>query len=209
MSQQDFADMLQTSKQVISRYELGHTTPKIGVAARWCKILNINLDNMLNDTKGVYDTSDDHILPFPAPNITEDVVTFPVIGTVAAGYDEIAMEDWSGDTVEIPTAYLHGRPRTDYFVLSVHGDSMYPMYLDGDKVLVLKTDTLDRSGQVGIIMYNGDEATLKKIEYVEGEDWLRMVPLNPLYPPRTIEGADLERCRVIGIPKLLIREIEL
>ena len=56
LSQQAFADILKTSKQVISRYELGQTTPKISVAANWCKILGIDLNNMLNDEKGVYDT---------------------------------------------------------------------------------------------------------------------------------------------------------
>ena len=49
---------------------------------------------------------------------------------------------------------------------------------------------------------------MKKVEYVTGEDWMKFLPLNPLYPPRTIEGADLEQCRVIGIPKVLIRDIK-
>ena len=55
LSQEAFAVILNTSKQVISRYERGETTPKIGVAAEWCKILGVNLDNMLNDNRGIYD----------------------------------------------------------------------------------------------------------------------------------------------------------
>lgn len=143
-----------------------------------------------------------------SPDITEDVVTFPVIGEIAAGYDEIAVEDWSGDTVDIPTSYLKGRKKEDFFVLSVHGDSMYPMYLNGDKVLILKQNTLDHSGDVGAILYEGECATLKKVEYVQGEDWLRLVPINPEYQPKLIEGPDLELCRVIGVPRLLVREID-
>lgn len=145
---------------------------------------------------------------FPAPKTTDDVVTFPVIGEVAAGYNEIAMEDWTGDTIEIPASYLHGRPQTDFFVLTVHGDSMYPLYISGDKVLVQKADTLNSSGDIGVLLYDGDNSTIKKIEYKDGEDWLRMVPLNPNYPPKTIQGVDLERCRVIGIPRLIVREIK-
>lgn len=143
-----------------------------------------------------------------SPEITEDVITFPVIGEIAAGYDEIAVEDWSGDTVDIPTSYLKGRKKEDFFVLSVHGDSMYPMYLNGDKVLILKQNTLDHSGDVGAILYEGECATLKKVEYVQGEDWLRLVPINPEYQPKLIEGPDLELCRVIGVPRLLVREID-
>lgn len=142
-----------------------------------------------------------------SPEISTDTVTFPVIGSIAAGYDELAVEDWSGETVEIPISYLNGRQKEEFFVLSVHGDSMYPLYMDGDKVLVLKQSTLDRSGDIGAILYDGESATLKKVEYVTGEDWMRLVPINPEFKPHEIHGADLEECRVLGVPRLLIREI--
>lgn len=200
LSQSEFANMLGTSKQVISRYELGQTTPKISVVAEWCGTLGVNLDNLINDNKSIYD--------FPSPQITDDVVTFPVIGEVAAGYEHIALEDWSGETVEIPRQYLHGRPQSDYVVLSVKGDSMYPLYIEGDKVMVLKQSTMNRSGEIGLIRYGGENATLKKVEYVKGEDWMKLLPLNPAYPPKLIEGVDLEQCEVLGIPRLLIREID-
>lgn len=142
-----------------------------------------------------------------SPNITEETTTFPVIGEVAAGYEHIALEDWSGETVEIPNTFLRGRNKDEFFVLKVKGDSMYPQYQEGDFVLILKQTTLDRSGDIGTIVYDGECATLKKIEFVPGEDWLEMIPLNPEYKPKRIEGPDLENCKILGIPKLLIREI--
>ena len=143
-----------------------------------------------------------------APEVTEDTVIFPVIGEIAAGYDYPAYEDWSGETVEIPKSYLHGRSRDEFFVLSVKGDSMYPQYMDGDKVLILKQSTMNRSGEIGAIIYDGEMATLKKIEYVDGEDWVKLIPINPEYTPKTIRNEDLEQCHVLGIPRLLVREIE-
>ena len=143
-----------------------------------------------------------------SPDISEDFVTFPVIGEVAAGYDHIAMEDWTGDTVNIPQSFLKGRSKEEFFVLRITGDSMYPAFQNGDKVLVLRQSTLNHSGQVGVVIYNGDTGTIKRIEYVLGEDWMKLIPINPNYPPVRIEGAALQDCRVIGIPKLLIREIE-
>lgn len=145
---------------------------------------------------------------FISPNISENIVTFPVVGNIAAGYEELAVEDWSGDTIDIPRSYLNGRNKDDFFVLSVKGDSMYPIYHDGDKVLVLKQTTLDRSGDIGAIIYDDECATLKKIEFINGEDWIRLIPLNPLYKPKEINGENLEHCRVIGIPKLLVRQIK-
>lgn len=155
-----------------------------------------------------WESSSPDTLSFPAPRVTEDTVTFPVIGEVAAGYEHIAAENWDGDTIEIPAQYLHGRDASEFFVLTVNGDSMYPLFIPGDKVLVLRQATLNKSGDIGVVRYDGDAATLKKVEYVMGEDWMRLVPLNPNYPPRTIQGADLEACSVLGIPRLVLRELE-
>ena len=208
LSQQEFADMLGTSKQVVSRYELGQTTPKIGVAARWCELLGVNLDNMLNNNRDIYDDTQPINLPhgMESPTVTEDYVTFPVIGDLAAGFDHIMCEDWTGDKIDIPVSYLHGRPISDYFCLKVKGDSMYPLYMDGDRVLVLQAPTLQHSGDIGVVRYDGEMATLKKVEYADGEDWVRLVAINPNYPPHMITGCDLEQCSILGIPKLTLRE---
>lgn len=144
-------------------------------------------------------------LKLDSPTIIDNNVSFPVIGELAAGYEHIAMEDWSGDTVEIPESYLRGRRKEDFLVLSVKGDSMYPHYHDGDKVLILKQDCINESGDIAAVIYDGEYATLKKVEYKK--DAVRLVPLNPEYKPREISGADLEQFKIIGIPRLLVRDI--
>lgn len=150
-------------------------------------------------------TEPPHSMVSPTP--TEDVAVFPVIGEIACGFDHLALEEVdTTDTVEIPTSLLKGHPASDFFVLRVCGDSMYPLYMDGDRVLIVKTPSLERSGEIGAVVYE-DYATLKKIEYAEGENWMRLIPVNPLYQPKTITGADLEQCKILGVPKLLIREL--
>lgn len=145
-------------------------------------------------------------LKLDSPTIIDNNVSFPVIGELAAGYEHIAMEDWSGETIEIPESYLKGRKREDYLVLSVKGDSMYPHYQDGDKVLILKQDYVNESGDIAAVIYDSEFATLKKIEYKK--DTVRLLPLNPEYKPREITGSDLEQFKIIGIPRLLVREID-
>ena len=140
------------------------------------------------------------------PMLTDDVVEMPVIGDLAAGYDHIACENWTGDTVLIPAAYLKGRKREDFIVLSVNGDSMYPLYQHGDKVLILKQECVSRSGAVGAVIYRDEFSTLKRVEY--GEGWMKLLPINPMYAPVTITGEDLQHVSVIGVPKLLIRDID-
>jgi SOS-response transcriptional repressor LexA len=141
------------------------------------------------------------------PSVSEENVLFPVIGDVKAGYERYSFEEWE-EQIEIPLSWLHGRPQEDYFVLRVLGDSMKPNYLDGDYMLVLRQTTMDHSGQIGVVIYNDNIGTLKRIEYENGQNWMRLVPLNPEYETITISGEDLEHCRVLGIPKKLIRNIE-
>ena len=195
---------IKLGKNDLSQYVNGKVEPGQEKLYILAEALNVNEAWLMG-----YDVpmQDDNSTNLKSPEIATDTVTFPVIGEIAAGYDHFAVEDWSGETIEIPTYYLKGRKQEDYFVLSVKGDSMYPLYMDGDKVLILKQSTLNYSGEIGAIIYD-DCATLKKVEYVKGEDWLKMIPVNPQYPPKRIEGVDLESCKVIGIPKLLIREID-
>lgn len=50
LSQDQLADALSTTKQVISNYELGKRTPKIDVAAKYAKILNVPVEHLTNDS---------------------------------------------------------------------------------------------------------------------------------------------------------------
>lgn len=206
IKQAELARITGIDKSSISLYISGKYSPKgdklyklalaLGVSAAWLSGFNAPMiDNPVN--------LENKLTP---PTVTDDVVTFPVVGDIAAGFDQIAVEDWSGETVDIPLSYLRGRKKDEFFVLNVKGDSMYPLYHEGDKVLILKQSTLNRSGDIGAVMYEGECATLKKVEYVMGEDWMRLIPLNPNYKPVEIKGVDLERCCVLGIPFVLIRE---
>ena len=134
------------------------------------------------------------------------IVYFPVIGSIAAGYDNLATEEYTGEQTPIPISLLRGRDPSEYFVLAVKGDSMYPQFLNGDKVLVQRTTSVD-SGSIAVIMYNGDEATLKKVVYVYGEDWMDLMPANPEYKAKRIEGRDLDLCRVLGKVVMLLRDV--
>lgn len=206
LTQEELANYANTTKQTIHKYETGIIT---NIPANKIKAISEKLGTTPAYLMGwETETNADNHINLPSPSITEDYTTFPVIGEVAAGYDHIAMEDWEGDTINIPNEYLKGRSKNEFFVLKVKGDSMYPTYQDGDRVLILKQSTLNYSGQVGVILYDDEYASLKKVEFKMGEDWLRMVPINPTHPIKRVEGEALEHCRILGIPKILIREVD-
>lgn len=51
MSLSEFANLLGTSKQVISRYERGENTPKITTVAHYAEVLNVSLSYLMNDNE--------------------------------------------------------------------------------------------------------------------------------------------------------------
>lgn len=160
-----------------------------------------------------FGVSVDYLLGRDAPTPTLDnaytpdaIVPFPVIGTIKAGYDGTVEELSTGDLISIPIEMLCGRPASDYFVLQVRGNSMYPKILDGDRVLVLRTDSVD-SGTTAIVLYNGDEATIKKVVYSIGENWVDLVPNNPEYDTKRIFANEFDQFRILGKAVKLIRDI--
>ncbi len=198
MSQQELAEKVGfKTASAVNKIELGLRDINQTKIRAFAKALKTTPSYLLGDEENI---------KLHEPEITENVIEFPVIGDVAAGFEKIATEDWDGDKVHIPVSYLKGRKREEYFVLQIKGDSMYPMFISGDKVLILKQNALDNNGQVAVVLYNDECGTIKKIEYKN--DSVHLVPINPLYQPEIISGADLESFRILGIPKLLIREIE-
>lgn len=194
MTQDELAQMVGTNRQNICRYELGvvKDIPHERVDAI-AKALRVTPAYLMG-----YDVT-----------VTDDVIQLPIIGDVAAGFDHLMAQSWEGETVEIPRSYLRGRPAADYFALRVDGTSMEPDYQDGDIVIVLRQATLNRSGDIGVIRYEGDKATLKKVEFVYGEDWMMLIPLNTNgHSPQLIKDAALEECSVLGIPRMVIREVK-
>lgn len=185
------------AKSSIQRYVSG-TTKKIPIDAVQAisKAVGVSAEYVLG-----WEDSNRYI----SPTITDDVVLFPVIGEIAAGYDEIAVENWNGAVVEVPAAYLKGRDKKDFFVLEVRGNSMYPLYQEKDIVLILKQNYIDHNGDVGAVIYDGECATLKRIDV--SDDMVRLSPINPEYQPKELRGADLEMYHILGVPRMLIREI--
>lgn len=54
-SQSDLARRLNTSKQVISRYENEQTTPKITVGVQYAKMLGVPINVLLDDEKDLFE----------------------------------------------------------------------------------------------------------------------------------------------------------
>lgn len=113
MSQQELAERVGfKTASAVNKIELGLRNISQSKVSAFAKALNTTTSYLIDgEGEGHKSTLSFNLV---SPNITDDVVTFPVIGSIAAGYNEIAVEDWSGETIDVPRSYLRGRDKSDF-----------------------------------------------------------------------------------------------
>lgn len=129
------------------------------------------------------------------------IVEIPLLGTVKAGYDFLAQENWVG-TIEVDKKLAEGN---ELFALKVKGDSMYPIFIEDDIVIVKKQNDFE-AGDIVVAIINGDEATIKKGKKTDNSILLQ--PFNSNYEPLIFTNEEIKTIPVtiIGIVKQLKRE---
>lgn len=117
-----------------------------------------------------------------------------VYGTIPAGIPMECIEDII-DTEEISADMLKGGKQ--YFGLKIKGNSMYPDYLDGDTIILEKTDDCE-SGDECCVMVNGSDGTFKKV--IKNENGIILQPLNSEYQPMFYTNEQIKSLpvRIIG-----------
>ena len=142
--------------------------------------------------------SNDNLNPLPKENI----YMRPLFNSVAAGFGAVAE-----NTIVsyIPTYIKNPIEQEQYIWISVQGDSMSPLIDDGCDILIKKQESVD-SGQIGVVLIDDEDAVVKKINY--GKNWIELVSINPYYPPRRFEGANMQRVRVVGLVKKVSKELQ-
>lgn len=120
----------------------------------------------------------------------------PVLGVVRAGLPVEAVENII-DYEEISEEMAR---QGDFFALQIKGDSMEPKISDGDVVIVRKQPDVE-SGEIAIVLVNGDEATIKKVQKFTGG--INLVPSNPAYDVKTFDNQKIESLPVKIIGKVV------
>ncbi|MFI5706920.1 transcriptional repressor LexA [Kribbella sp. NPDC051620] len=130
-----------------------------------------------------------------APTATDDSVSVPVVGDIAAGTPISAIEHLD-DSLMLPRE-LTGRGTI--FALRVRGDSMIDAAIcDGDMV-VIRQQSEAHSGQIVAAMID-EEATVKVYRRRNGHVYLE--PRNPAY-----EVIDGDNATILGIVVSVLRSV--
>lgn len=186
MSLQDFANLIGTSRSYIHMLEKNvnpSTNKPINPSIETLKLLanamNMDLDfllKQLDSEQQIYLNEEEYKKQFEKTDILGNpVAPVPLLGAVKAGYNYLAQENWIG-TVDVETS-LVGDGK-DYFALKVKGDSMAPVFIEGDIVIIKKQNDCENN-EFAVVIINGDEGTLKKIK--KTDNGIILQPLNPAY----------------------------
>ena len=153
MTQDELAELLDTTRQSISRYENGERKANQDLLFELASIFKVSLDDFF-PVRNLYDqTNIIKVTP-------ENMVAIPVIGTIACGDPILADENIIGYRYHLRDKL----PKGQTFYLTAKGDSMEPKIPDGSDVLIrLQNDVED--GEIAAVLVNGDtEATLKRVK---------------------------------------------
>lgn len=222
LTQQQVAESLGVDKTTYSGYETGRRQPDVPKLRMICQMLHLSGDELLETGHGKNTGIDlaelRHIQRFRAldshgkelvelvldkefqritqkePKEREDSGWITHINCYDLAVSAGTGEPW-GDTayktrLEIPGERV---PEKAHFCVRVNGDSMEPVYKDGDIVFVERLDGFVKEGEIGIFVLNGDG-------YIKRLGRRELISLNPNYVPIPVGEYDDLRCqgRVLG-----------
>lgn len=142
-----------------------------------------------------------NVVPIKKEDLTEKYRRISVYGTVPAGVPIEALQD----IVDFEDISLEDfNPNYEYIGLKVHGDSMYPKYLEGDTIIV-EINPSPENNMDCVIYVNGYNATLKTLIY-NTDGTITLKPLNANYPPKTYGKKD-DEIKVLGIVREIRRSV--
>lgn len=117
----------------------------------------------------------------------------PLINKVAAGYPagftDLDYPARASDDVIVVPGYtgLHGANDPDAFAATVCGDSMTPEYREGDVVVFSPLADIVDGSDCFARLEPDHESTFKRVFFESEKSRIRLEPLNPGYPVRTVD----------------------
>lgn len=181
---EDAGKKVDVHKSTVLRWENGETEkiklPVIEILANYYNVNPVWL--MGYDVPMERHEIDSNIFPD-----TDTPKKIPVVGKISAGLPILATENIEGYEFAPSSQIKEGYT---YFYLRVQGGSMNLKFNEGDIVLVQKQDDLENN-EIGVILVNGFDATVKKYRKENGLVILEPMSTNPentvqIYNPKDI-----------------------
>lgn len=176
----DLGKVLGISDETIRSWRKGTKVPTVEKLLKLAEYFEVSLDDLMGRSLD-----------------TERTVSLPIVGVIAAGPFDILNEDAWDDSKTVQARLLAGRPAKECVLLQVDGDSMAPLLMAGD-VLVVHRQSYAVNGNIIVAYYpvlNG--YTVKR--YQQTGDSVTLVPCNPEYQPMRYNNPNEQQLNLYGV----------
>ena len=174
LTQSELAKKLGVATSTVGMYERAQREPDFETLEKIANCFGVNMNTLLGNNSGKNPLSGTKI---------------PVLGKVAAGIPITAVENIL-DYEEISSETAASG---EFVALKIQGSSMEPRMYDGDVVIVRVQSSVE-NGEVAVVMVDGSEATVKKIQFHPNGIFLK--PFNPSYDPIFYSNEEIEKLPV-------------
>jgi len=180
ISQKKISEMLIMSQQGYAKYETGKASPNPEMLAKIAQILNCTMEELIGTTS----------------KEKTGGIKIPVFRNVAADIPISSIEEIV-DFEEISEELAN---KGEYFGLVIKGDSMEPRMATGD-VVIVRSQTTAETGDIAIVLVDGENATCKKIK--KTPEGVMLISLNPAYEPMFYSNREIEQLPVHILGKVV------
>lgn len=180
LTQLELAKKTELSRSYIGDIEKDRYNPSVSTLQLIATATNTPLEDLLPSTK--------------TASPTGRGVRIPVLGRVVAGIPIEAVEEILDYEEITPELAASG----EFFALKIRGHSMEPRMMEGDVVIVRRQDDVE-SGDIAIVLVNGNEATVKRVK--KQEDGITLIANNiSVYEPHYYSNKEIEELpvRILG-----------
>ena len=181
LTQEELANKMGYTKSSISKIEKGLVDLPQSKLEQFAEILDTTPVYLLGFDKNPLPKN---AIPVPSQG------RLPIVGRVSAGNGVLAEENIVGYELADMRYCNDG-----HFFLKVNGDSMEPLIMPDDLLLIRKQESVD-SGNYAVVVIDEEDGVVKKVKY--GADWIELHSVNKKYPVRRFEGRNVLRIRVVG-----------
>ena len=178
MSASHLAKSVGVSTSAIYNYEQEIRNISNEMLIKFASVFGCSVSELLNEEK------------------TANSISIPILGDVSAGYPMFAEENIIGYEDISASMVTQG----EYFALRINGDSMLPRMKKGD-IVIVKRQSYIEDGQVGVILVNGDSATIKIVH--QRTDGIMLSPTNPDFPPLFYSAKSVQQLPVTIIGRVV------
>ena len=171
ISRNKMSEALGVSYSTLSDWVNAKTYPRIDKIEMMANYFGVSKSDLVEDKQTVD---------------TVQITTAPVLSKVSAGMPMYSEENIV-DYIYLPAHEV--KAGKEVFGLVVEGDSMNQEFKEGDIVIVEK-DSIVENGEIGVVMVNGYNATLKQVKYVQDSIVLMPKSDNPAHDPQIYNKDD-------------------